>query len=328
MRLLEAAWSPAAPPGLGRLPAVEILRRVWIEQYVVIDDRLQWREPQDMPPASAQIESPYEPEARYGSKRDRHWTGYKVHLTETCDTERPRLLTEVETTIAPATDVEQLAAIHHGLARSDLLPAEHLVDAGYVRAANLVASRADHRVDLVGPMYEDHQWQAKAKQGFDVAHFRVDWDAEVVTCPRGHTSVRWRPMQTARDRPMIHVDFSPVDCTPCPTRALCTRARVGARGLTLQPRAEHEAIQAARQRQETAEFAARYAPRAGIEGTLSQAVRAFGLRQARYRGLAKTHLQHVATAAAINVARLADWLDGIPGAPTRHSHFATLAPTA
>jgi DDE family transposase len=202
------------------------------------------------------VESPYEPEARYGSKRDHHWTGYKVHLTEACDEDRPRLLTHVETTIAPATDVEQLAAIHQGLARAELLPAQHLVDAGYVRAPNLVSSRAGHQIDLVGPIYEDHQWQAKAKQGFDGAQFRVDRDAAVVTCPQGRTSVRWTPMQPRRGRAMVHVDFSPADCTPCPTRALCTRARAGARSLTLQSRAEHEAIQAARQRQETAEFAA------------------------------------------------------------------------
>jgi transposase len=56
-------------------------------------------------------------------------------------------------------------------------------------------------------------------------------------------------------------------------------------------------------------------------------VRAYGLRQARYRGLAKTHLQHVATAAAINIVRLADWLNGVPRATTRCSRFAALAPT-
>jgi transposase len=54
-------------------------------------------------------------------------------------------------------------------------------------------------------------------------------------------------------------------------------------------------------------------------------VRAFGLRRARYRGLAKTPLQHQATAAAINVNRVVDWLNGVPIARTRRSHFAALA---
>jgi transposase len=54
-------------------------------------------------------------------------------------------------------------------------------------------------------------------------------------------------------------------------------------------------------------------------------VRAFGLRRSRYRGLARTHLQHVATAAAINVERLAAWFRATPRAATRTSRFAALA---
>ena len=61
------------------------------------------------------------------------------------------------------------------------------------------------------------------------------------------------------------------------------------------------------------------------KATLSQAVRAFGLRRARYRGLAKTCLQHVATAAALNLDRLTAWVAGRPLAPTRTSRFAALA---
>jgi len=315
MRLLADVFAPAAPPAL---------RRTWIQQYVVIDGQIRLREPTEMPAATAQLESPYEPQARYSTKRDLSWVGYKVHLTETCDDDRPHLVTDVATTIAPATDVEQLAAIHQGLAQADRLPAQHLVDGGYVRARNLVASRDEHRIDLIGPIYEDRQWQAKAKNGFDVAHFRVDWNAQRVRCPQGRQSVRWCPTQTARG-PMIHVAFSPADCTPCAARPQCTRAQTQPRSLTLQPQAEHEALQAMRQRQQTPEFGAQYAPRAGVEGTLSQGVRAFGLRRARYRGLAKTHLQHVATAAAINVRRLADWLSEVRPARTRRSRFAALA---
>ncbi len=325
-RLLTALQEPTAPAALQELAEVEILRRTWLQQYVVLEDQLRLREPQDMPPAAQQIESPYEPEARYSTKRALSWVGYKAHLTESCDADLPHLVTEVETTIAPETDVEQLAAIQAGLARVDLLPAQHLVDAGYVRARNLVASHEDHQIDLVGPIYDDHQWQAKAREGFDLGHFRVDWEARVVTCPRGRPSIRWSETHTARDRTMIHVGFAPADCTPCPDRSRCTRAKTQPRSLTLQIRAEHEALQAARERQTTPEFAAAYAPRTGIEGTLSQAVRVCGLRRARYRGLRKTHLQHVATAAALNVHRLHNWLTDVPRAKTRCSRFAMLKP--
>jgi transposase len=94
--------------------------------------------------------------------------------------------------------------------------------------------------------------------------------------------------------------------------------------LTVRPQIQHEAIQAARQRQETAEFTAQYARRAGIEGTHEQAIRRCGLRQARYLGLARTHLQHLLTAAALNVLRLGEWWLGTPPAKTRRSLFAAL----
>lgn len=323
--LLTALFAPTAPSSLRVLPAVDILRRTWLCQYVVMAGTIRLRDPKQMLPAALRMDTPYEPEARYSEKRGMGWTGYKVHLTETCDDDLPHLLTRVETTVATETDVAHLAVIHAGLADSGLLPARHFVDAGYIRARNLVESRVAYDIDLFGPTYEDRQWQARAGTGYDVAHFQIDWEAAVVTCPQGRQSIRWCPMQTARGRAMIHVDFAPADCLTCPVRGQCTRAKRQPRSLTLLSREEHAAMQAARQRQETAEFATQYMRRQGIEGTLSQGVRAFGLRRARYRGQAKTHLQHVGTAVAINVGRVIDWLDEIPRAQTRCSHFAALA---
>jgi transposase len=325
LTLLEA---PAAPARLGELPAIALLRRVWAQQFAVTADQVRLGEAQELPPVAEQIESPHEPEARYAVKRAQPWVGYKLHLTETCDDDQPHLVTQVATTLAPAADVDQVAPIQEALERKALPPAQHLVDGGYVCGRTLVSSRHQHGIDLVGPMAEDHQWQAKAGTGFDRRHFAIDWEAHAVTCPRGCRSVRWCQTQTTRGRPMIHVVFAAADCTPCPVRVQCTRAKTQPRSLTLQPRAEHEAIHAARQRQETAEFAAAYARRAGIEGTLSQGVRVCGLRTARYRGLAKTQLQHLATAAALNVQRVTAWLDGQPRTTTRRSHLARLAPAA
>ncbi len=323
--LLTALFAPTAPFTLRLLPVVDLLRRTWIAQYVVREGQVRLRDPKQMPATAMRIDTPHEPEARYSEKRGMGWTGYKVHLTETCDGDSPHLLTRVETTVATETDVVHLAVIHAGLARTGLLPARHLVDAGYIRARNLVESRIEHGIDLFGPTYEDRQWQARAGTGYDVAHFQIDWQAEVVTCPQGRRSIRWCPMQTARGRAMIHVAFAPADCLACPARAQCTRAKHQPRSLTLLSREEHAAMQAVRQRQETQEFATQYARRQGIEGTLSQGVRAFGLRRARYRGRAKTHLQHVGTAVAINVSRVTDWLNEVPRAQTRCSHFAALA---
>jgi len=125
---------------------------------------------------------------------------------------------------------------------------------------------------------------------------------------------------------LVQVRFRPADCRACPSRARCTRAApTRGRYLTLYPRPEHEVLVAARARERTAEYRRLYAQRQGIESTMSQGVRAFGLRRARYRGLAKTGLQTFATAAAINLDRIAAWLAKRPLAPTRTSRFAALA---
>jgi transposase len=92
----------------------------------------------------------------------------------------------------------------------------------------------------------------------------------------------------------------------------------------LQVREQYEALQAARKRQTTPEFQQQYASRSGIEATHEQAVRRCGLRRSRYIGLAKTHLQHLLTATAINMVRLGEWFAGLSLATTRRSRFAAL----
>jgi transposase len=330
-RLLAQLAEPETPAALRSLEAVELLRRFWQQEYALnADGHYELRDPKNGPVATEHLESPYEPEARFATKRAMHWTGYKVHLTETCDEELPHLLTQVTTTIAPATDVAQLLPIQDALAERALLPAKHLVDAGYVRARNVVVSRQRHQIDLVGPVDTDHQWQARVEGGFVTERFHLDWEQEVATCPAGHPSLRWGETQSARKRTMVHIEFDPADCLPCPDRARCTRSKTGsqARCITVQSREEHEALVAGRARQQTPEFVHLYGQRAGIEGTLSQGVRALGLRQARYRGLRKTQLQHVATATAMDLGRLSDWLNDLPLAATRRSQFARLAPAS
>lgn len=325
MQLLRDLWAPEAPPSLRQLPAVDILRRTWLQRYLVWEGQVRLRTPEEQPPSSDQIASPYEAEARYAAKQALNWVGYKTHLTETCDDDLPHLITDVSTTIAPTPDVDQLAPIQGRLVARALPPAEHFVDTGYVRTGNLVTSQQEHQIDLIGPIYVDRQWQAKAQEGFDLASFQIDWDAQIATCPQGQHSVGWSEAHTARQRTQIHVQFSKDACLACPVRSQCTRSKTVPRQLNLRPRAEYEALVQARERQSTAEFRSQYAVRAGIEGTISQSVRTFDLRHSRYRGLAKTHLQQVATAAALNLDRLANWWDGLPCTHVRPSRFAALA---
>jgi transposase len=250
---------------------------------------------------------------------------YKLCLTETCEDDVPNLITHVETVPATTPDVALTEPVHTALAVKELLPSEHLVDVGFVNADHLVHSRTQQDVEIVGPVLRNTAWQANSAQGLDVAQFVIDWAAQTVTCPQGHVSHSWVTSHS-RGRPVIHVRFGHQDCLACPARAQCTRTQRHARTIHLVPQEQFLALQHAREYQTTEAFKRRYAKRAGIEGTISQAVHAGDSRVSRYIGLAKTHLQHLATAAAINLARIVDWVTCPVKASTRVSRFAALAP--
>jgi transposase len=323
-RLLDAVYAAEAPGWLREAPAVETLRRVWVQNYHRAAGRVTWRTADDIPPPPRFIGSPYDLDAHYARKRTTSWLGYKVHVTETCDPGLPRLITDVQTLPAPTVDEDGLPLVHRALAQRGLLPAVHLADAGYMAARLLADSQRQYGVELVGPTRPNVQWQAKAGAGFAAEDFRVDWVAERATCPTGRASSSWTIAADGRKRGLVKIKFAKADCRPCPCRALCTRAKDGRRTLTLRQPAEGMALARARARTGTAEFAAAYAARAGVEGTLSLGVRVCGLRRARFIGLEKTRLQHLLTAASINFLRLGRWLTDAPPARTRRTPFVRL----
>jgi transposase len=330
--LLDRLDRPETAAELRGLPKVLILRQVWARQFVrepaeppADGGTVRLRGKGDPPPEAGPIESPYDAQARFRTRSGTSWVGYIVHLSESCEDDGVHLITHAMTTTAAVHEARCTAAIHAALAGKGLVPGEHLVDAAYVDAELLVRGREDHGIDLVGPPRPNPSWQAKVEGGHTIDRFEVDWDERRARCPQGKLSSAWSPQVDHAGAPYVSVMFRKADCGACPARPLCTRAAHQARHLKLQPRAEHEALGAARERLGTKEGRRRYARRAGIEGTLSQGVRAFGLRRSRYRGLAKTHLQHVATAAAVNLERLAAWFRAVPRAATRTSRFAALA---
>ena len=327
-RLLAAVDAATDQPEMTQLPAVVTLRRVWAEQYTGESGQLRWREVKDMPSPAGLISSPYDTEARYSTKREMQWVGYKAHLTETCDEDRPHLIVNVETTPATTPDDNMIKEVHESEKGRDLLPGEHLVDKGYTDSKVLVASERDYGVTIVGPVAEDPGWQARAGAGFDKGSFAVHWDRQVVTCPMGKESISWLPNTYPKNGMVFEARFSRKDCTPCPSRSQCTKSEKEPRIIALLPREQHEALRATRREQGTEEFLSRYAARAGIEGTHEQAIRRCGLRRCRYIGEAKAHLQHLLTASALNLVRLSDWWAGTPLSRTRCSQFAALQPAA
>ena len=200
-----------------------------------------------------------------------------------------------------------------------MLPATHIVDTGYLDAELLVTSQRDYGVDLLGPTRANYHWQARAAQGFDASSFAIDWDQRQARCPCGHFSASWTPTVDKRKNEVVQIQFSTKDCQPCPSRAQCPRAP--RRMLTIRRQAHYQALHAARARETSTAYTTDYARRAGIEGTLSQGTRAYGLRRARYIGEVKTALQHIVTAAAINFVRMGNWLMEKPLAKTRLSAF-------
>ncbi|MBZ9645767.1 transposase [Streptomyces sp. PSKA30] len=185
-----------------------------------------------------------------------------------------------------------------------------------------------HGITLLGPVVPDNSPQAKAGSGFDKSAFPIDWDRQQATCPQGAVSREWRGLRIS-GHDYIQVKFAKAECLACALRPQCTTSATRPRALALLPTRElHEIQTRNRLGQATEEWQKRYAIRAGIEATLSQNVRAHGLRRSRYRGLAKTHVQHVLTAMACNVARIADWISTPPTARRRASHFRALCTAA
>jgi transposase len=322
--LLECIDQEVALPWLKEVPAIQILKQVWEQQYQIVDGQIRHRELKEMPPVREWIRSPFDPEARYGKKRHRHWIGYKVHLTETCDEGQPHLITQIETRPAIEQDNEATADIQNQLVKGELCPQQHLVDAGYVSAKLILESQEIHGIDLVGPVHVDPSWQAHTPGAFDATQFQVDWDAQVAVCPQGERSIGWYQQQDSQQEPIVRIVFDPKICLACPCRSRCSTAKHSGRTLVLRAEGRHQALQAARERQQTEAFKRIYRKRSGIEGTLSQAVRNSGLRRSQYTGQAKTHLQNIAIAVATNIKRSIDWLNEVPLAPTRRSRFALL----
>jgi transposase len=323
-QLLEAIEQAKDLSWLKEVPAVKILKEVWGQQYIIKAGQIRHREMKEMPPVGEWIRSPFDPDARYGKKRDIHWVGYKVHLTETCDEERPHLITQVETRPAIEQDNEATAEIQEGLVKNQLTPSQHLVDAGYVSAKLILDSQKKHAIDLIGPVHVDPSWQSRTPGAFDASQFQVDWEAQSATCPQGQKSTHWQPQKDSQGEPVVQIRFDAKTCLSCPVHARCSKAKNAGRSLVLRAEGRHQALQVARERQQTDDFKNLYRKRSGIEGTLSQAIRSSNLRRARYVGQAKTHLQNVAIAVATNIKRLNDWLNGIPLASTRHSRFTLL----
>ena len=309
---------------LPRIKALQLtLRRHYEHKQDDTDDNppVRWKSNKELPRAEKGIESPYDMDARFRLRHGVSWVGYIIHMSETCDDDRCHLITHIETTDATVHEAQRTDEIHQALIGKKLPPSEHFVDSAYVEAEQLVSAQ-EQAIQIVGPTRPNSSWQARTEGAFDQTKFEIDWLEQTVTCPEGKRSASWKPFVTGAGKSYIQVTFSKSDCLFCPAMEKCTRATY--RRIGLLPQAQYEALENLRKIHDSSDGRERYKRRAGIEGTLSQGVRAFGLRRSRYRGLAKTHLQNMAIGAAMNIDRLVNWLNGVPLAKTRVSRFKAL----
>ncbi|MFD7447301.1 IS1182 family transposase [Streptomyces sp. NPDC059909] len=312
VRLLEHLDRHGADRTSG--PRVQALGQIMVQNYHHdAAGHLRWRTAEKeggpgLPPSSRAIVSPYDTSARYA--RHGHiisWKGFSAHLTETCAPDGPNVITDVATTAATTHDSQVLPGIHTRLARRGLLPAEHLVDAGYTSLPHLEQATREHQVTVSGPLRSNPTRQHRQNEGFARDDFHIDYDRQQVTCPQGQVSQGWHgpyPTSSPTAAPLIVARFTKSQCRPCPVRSRCTSTVDSARTVGFPPRELRDLQLRVRTEQQTPQWKARYAVRSGVEGTVNEFAHGHGMRRCRYRGQGKAHIQHVLTAIAVNIERL------------------------
>lgn len=295
----EAALGPVTED-----EALTTLGLVWDQRFAVGENGGVTARP-DLPPCTDRIVTPHDVGVRAGEKRGQPWHGSKVQVTETVGEAEgaPRFITDIVTVNAASGDGEALAGIRERLAERGVLPGEQVVDSSYVSGKQLAESEAAG-VTLIGPALPD-----TSPNEFKIADFAIDREAKQAVCPGGQTSTKWGVGQGRDGSEVIHIQFAAKVCGGCPLRERCTKGKSG-RSLSLS--AHYERVAARRAEAQTAAFAEAMRTRSGIEATLSELVRAHGLRRHRYRGDAKRALENLLKGAACNLKRLAKALAAGP----------------
>jgi transposase len=257
--------------------------------------------------ASAHVENPHDPDAQYRSKGKKGWVGYVTQVAETVP-ETPMAPGEPTTSFITSIVTQQALGSDEvgmkqtldeqqqmGLER----PSELYVDGAYVSGKELSIAEQEGRV-LMGPAIRA---QAGKKADLTVADFQVDIAGRQAICPAGHPSTQCSRIEDRRNGITEYRYEWSWRCKGCELNARCVSYPQGHR--TIRVTSDHMALQARRQEMKTDLFKEKMKRRSAIEGTLSELVRGYGARRARYRRLTKVQLQNYFIGAASNVKR---WL--------------------
>jgi hypothetical protein len=286
---------------LRELEAVKLLRRVFGEQFEVIEGKLQ-----PILRRSAQsVQNPHDPDAHYADKGKKQWVGYKVHVVESVDPQEPakrkgepaeHFITEMLTTEAAQDEMAGLAeALKREQQHHEIEPEAMYADAGYV-TENTLLKAEQSAMELLGPTRPDPH-----KGPYNADAFHVDIDKRQAVCPQGHLSTQCsRIRDTYMGTEYYRIEWAS-RCDSCPVQKQCTGSKSGRRMLVVGLR--HDLLEKRRKQMREAEFLKSMHARNGIEGTHSELVRGHGLRRTKYRGLSRVGLSHYFMGAACNVKR-------------------------
>jgi transposase len=294
-------WIDTNDSKLSEREAVKLLRRVFEEQFELIEGKLQ---PTLRRPARA-VQNPHDPDAHYADKGKKQWVGYKVHVVESVDPKEPpkrkgepaeHFITEILTTEAAQDEMAGLAeALKREQDHHEIKPEAMYADGGYV-TENTLSQAEQNGMELLGPTRPDPH-----KGPYNADAFDVDIEKRQAVCPQNKLSTQWSRI---KDKYMgteyYRIEWAS-QCDFCPVQGQCTRSKNGRRILVVGLR--HDLVEKRRKEMREAEFSKKMHPRNGIEGTHSELVRGHGLRRTKYRGLNRVSLSHYLMGAACNVKR-------------------------
>ncbi len=297
--LLE--WIDRNDPKLSEREAVKLLRRVFEEQFEVVEGKLELITKRP----SAAVQNPHDPDAHYADKGTKQWVGYKVHVVESVDPQQPikkkgepaeHFITEILTTEAAQ---DEMAGLTETLKREqrhhEITPQAMYADAGYV-TENTLTQAEQNGMELLGPTRPDPH-----KGAYNTDTFHVDIDKRQAVCPQGNLSSQCsRIKDNYLGTEYYRIEWAS-QCDRCPVQKQCTRSKSGRRTLVVGLR--HDLVQRRREQMREAGFSKTMHPRNGIEATHSELVRGHGLRRTKYRGLSRVSLSHYFMGAACNVKR-------------------------
>jgi len=303
LRLLQ--WLEALATEVREGQQVRLLREVFAQQY-----ELDGSEPKPVKVhATGVIQTPHDPEAQWSAKghgaQKKSWVGYKVQVAESISektgTKAANFITSIVTQKASESDDPGLEETLREQARSGLeRPSELYVDGAYISAAGL-REASEEGCELVGPAQPSAN-RAGLAAAYRIEAFEINIARRKARCPGGFQSTQCSRINETGRKMVYRFEWS-YHCHECPLRTDCVPA--AQRHRTIVVGKDHDFLQQRRREQLTPEFRERMHQRNAIEGTLSELVRAHGLRRSRYRGFSKVQQQNLFIATACNIKR---WL--------------------